>query len=388
MRNYALVSSKCVRFVAKLLTSNPTKLGLTRRLTTPHNRPMHRVPRLNQFSRLLLVEWRRLKLPISDETIIVGVSGGADSTALLLALDELKSAHKIGVNICVAHLDHKLRKTSARDARWVASLAAKLGYECVVGRAKVAELARVNNDNLEQAARRARYAFLERTAKRKSAKFVLTGHTMDDQAETVLLRLMRGSAGVGLGGMDAVRSLSSKPAIKLVRPLLWARRIETESYCRLRRTEFLVDEMNSDLGFSRVRVREQLLPLMQSFNNRIVEAISRTATQLREDRAVLSTNSDDLLRRASLPAVESDDESVVPALNVKLLANEPPALRRRALREWLAQARGGTRRLAMVHLLAVEKLLEGNAGGRTVELPGGGRVKRRQNRLEFESENN
>jgi tRNA(Ile)-lysidine synthase len=347
---------------------------------------VRRVPRINEFPRLLLIEWRRLKLPIADETIVVGVSGGADSTALLLALHELKSAGKLSVKICVAHLDHKLRKTSGQDARWVSDLAAKLGYDCVIGRAKVAELAHANNDNLEQAAREARYAFLERTAKRKSARYVLTAHTMDDQAETVLLRLMRGSAGSGLGGMDAVRPLGSSTSIKLVRPLLWARRSDTENYCRFRKTQFLVDEMNSDAGFSRVRVRQQLLPLMQSFNNRIVEAISRTAVQLREDRAVLATDSDELLQRASL-SPDSDDETEAPALNVKLLANEPPALRRRALREWVSKARGSTRRLEMVHLLAVEKLLEGNAGGRTVELPGGGRVRRSKNRLEFESEN-
>ena len=325
---------------------------------------------------------------MSGETIVVAVSGGTDSTALLLALHELKTAGKLSVNVCVAHLDHKLRQTSAKDARWVADLAEKLAYECVIGRAKVAELAKANNDNLEQAARQARYAFLERTAKRKSAQYVLTAHTMDDQAETVLLRLMRGSAGGGLGGMDAVRPLGGRSAIKLVRPLLWARRADTENYCRIRKTPFLVDEMNSDAGFSRVRVRQQLLPLMQSFNNRIVEAISRTAAQLREDRAVLTRDSDDLLERASLSAGGDEEESGVPALNVKLLASEPPALRRRALREWVAKGRGGARRLEMVHLLAVEKLLEGNAGGRTVELPGGGRVKRSRNRLEFESENN
>jgi tRNA(Ile)-lysidine synthase len=349
---------------------------------------MRRAPRISHFPRSLLVEWRKLKLPTTAETIVVAVSGGADSTALLLALQELKTASKLSVNICVAHLDHKLRKTSARDARWVADLAAKLGYECVIGRAKVAELAKANSDNLEQAARQARYAFLERTAKRKSAQYVLTAHTMDDQAETVLLRLMRGSAGGGLGGMDAVRPLGAGSAIRLVRPLLWARRADTENYCRLRKTAFLVDEMNSDAGFSRVRVRQQLLPLMQSFNNRIVEAISRTAAQLREDRAVLSSDSGELLERASLSAGGEEDESGVPALNVKTLTAEPPALRRRALREWIAKGRGGTRRLEMVHLVAVEKLLEGNAGGRTVELPGGGRVRRSRNRLEFESENN
>ena len=341
--------------------------------------------RLNQLPRLLLVEWRKLRLPPADETVVVAVSGGADSTALLLAIDELKTHNKLSTDLCVAHLDHKLRKSSAKDAKWVSDLAKRLGYQVVIGRSKVAETARADSDNLEQAAREARYAFLERTAKKVSAKFVLTAHTMDDQAETVLLRLMRGSGGSGLGGMEALRPVAKNSSIQLARPLLWARRIETEEYCRLRKVDFLADEMNDDQRFARVKVRKQLLPLMQSFNNRIVEAISRTASQLREDGAVLFDNSDALLRRASVSY--DKDETKTPVLDVKLLANSPVALRRRALRQWLSEARGSTRRLEMVHLLAVEKLLDGSAGGKVVELPGGGRVRRRRNRLEFESEN-
>jgi tRNA(Ile)-lysidine synthase len=336
--------------------------------------------RLSQFSRMLLVEWRKLRLPVSGETIVVAVSGGADSTALLLAIHELKSQQKLHLDICVAHLDHRLRKSSAKDAKWVSELAAKLGFRAVIGRSKVSA-----DDNLEQAARKARYDFLARTAKRVSANYVLTAHTMDDQAETVLLRLMRGSGGNGLGGMEAMRPLAKNSAVKLVRPILWARRIETEDYCRLRRTEFLSDEMNDDQTFARVRVRKQLLPLMQSFNNKVVEALSRTAAQLREDGAVLFDNSGALLREAVVSTHQNETDT--PALDVRVLANAPPALRRRALREWLSEARGSARRLEMVHLLAVEKLLEGNAGGRVVELPQGGRVRRRKNRLEFEFEN-
>lgn len=345
-----------------------------------------RTPRINQFPRFLLNEWRKHRLPFADQTVIVAVSGGADSTALLLALDELKRANKLYIKIIVAHLDHHLRKTSAKDAAWVKELAAKLGYECVIGRSKVEEIARANADNLEQAAREARYEFLERTAKRKSATYVLTGHTMDDQAETVLLRLMRGSAGPGLGGMEQVRPLGRKSTLKLVRPLLWARRSDTETYCRLRKTEFLKDEMNDDQKFARVKVRQQLLPLMQSFNNKIVEAISRTASQLREDAAVLLNDSDALLRRAAV-LDNGGDETQTPVLDVKVLAAAPAALRRRALRQWISEGRGNTRRLEMVHLLAVENLLEGSAGGRVVELPGGSRVRRKRSRLEFERQN-
>jgi tRNA(Ile)-lysidine synthase len=341
--------------------------------------------RISQFARLLLIEWRKLKLPTAGATVVVAVSGGADSTALLLGIEELKTSHKLFVDVCVAHLDHRLRKSSGKDAKWVAELAEKLGFKSVTGRSKVAEDADAESDNLEQAARKARYSFLERTAKKVSSNYVLTAHTMDDQAETVLLRLMRGSAGAGLGGMEGVRALSKNSSIKLARPLLWARRTETEDYCRLRKVEFLSDEMNEDETFARIKVRKHLLPLMQTFNNRIVEAISRTAALMREDGAVLSNDSGALLQRASISNKES--ETKVPALDVKVLSNAPPALRRRALRQWLSNARGGTRRLEMVHLSSVENLVKGNAGGKTVELPSGGRVVRRRNRLEFESEN-
>src|SRR5689334_20806162 len=100
--------------------------------------------RLTQFARMLLVEWRKLKLPVSGETVVVAVSGGADSTALLLAIAELKSQHKLHVNVCVAHLDHRLRKSSAKDAKWVSELAAELGFRAVIGRSKVAEQARTS----------------------------------------------------------------------------------------------------------------------------------------------------------------------------------------------------------------------------------------------------
>ncbi len=100
-----------------------------------------RFSRINQFPRLLLAEWRKLKLPLG-ETIVLAVSGGADSSALLLALNELKTRQKISLNICVAHLDHRLRKSSAKDAKWVSELATKLGYRVVIGRSKIAENAR------------------------------------------------------------------------------------------------------------------------------------------------------------------------------------------------------------------------------------------------------
>ncbi len=344
---------------------------------------------LSAFARHLLREWRRLELPTSDARLVVAVSGGADSTALLLACDELLRAGRLKLALTVAHLDHGLRgAASAGDAEWVAQLARELGYAVVVARAAVAEAARTARDNLEQAARRARYEFLARVAREHDAQIVLTAHTLDDQAETVLLALVRGSGAEGLGGMRAVRALDEqRPDVLLVRPLLrWARRAETESYCRGREVVVRVDALNEDERFARVRVRRQLLPLLATFNPRVVAALARTAELLRADADALDAGSAQLLSAAQAKADGVAALSAAPAawpLHVDVLRTARVALRRRALRRWLKAGRGDLRRLTLPHLRAVERLLVGERGGRVAQLPGGAWVERRRGLLVF-----
>lgn len=315
-----------------------------------------------------------MALPTENTTVVVGVSGGADSTALLLALDELIKNNKLQVKLVVAHLDHGLRENSAADARWVTQLAKDLGHQVVIGKAQLKTTAGKPVANLEQAARLQRYDFLLRTANKHKSELVLTAHTLDDQAETVLLRLLRGSAAEGLSGTLAVRPIKDGSAVKLARPLVsWARRSDTEEYARILGVAFRVDEMNDDEAFSRVRIRKQLLPLMESFNSRIVEALSRTASLLGEDATALSDQAGELLKLAAQQS--KNIETKLPALSVKVLLQAPAAVRRRALRQWLAEGRGNLNRLEMNHLLAVEKLLTGR-GGSIVQLPGSFRVTR------------
>lgn len=336
-------------------------------------------PRLSRFARSLLEEWRRLDLPATEATIVAAVSGGADSTALLLALDELIKQQKLSIKLVVAHLDHGLRAESRKDARWVKALAKDFDHDFASSRV---ELGRRRNTNLEQTARNARYEFLLKTATRKKSGFVLTAHTLDDQAETIVLRLLRGSAAEGLAGTAAVRELKPGAQIKLVRPLLsWAYREQTENYCRARGIEFRLDEMNDDEAFSRVRVRKQLLPLMKSFNNRIVEALSRTASLLNEDAEALADQAESLLELAAQTA--DKHETATPVLNVSILSSAPTAVRRRALREWILRGRGDLKRLERIHLLAVEKLIQDGRAGRIAELPGGMKVTRRRGFLEL-----
>ncbi|HLM54745.1 MAG TPA: TilS substrate-binding domain-containing protein, partial [Pyrinomonadaceae bacterium] len=171
--------------------------------------------------------------------------------------------------------------------------------------------------------------------------------------------------------------------VALRRPLLaWARRADTESYCRARGFEWRADEMNEDEGFARVRVRRRLLPLLETFNPRATEALARAADLLREDAAALESAAARLLEEARAQSAEESAGKARP-LRVEVLRAAPASPRRRALRRWLALGRGDLRRVEMAHLLAVEKLLEGGRGGRVAELPGGARVERRRGLLLF-----
>lgn len=337
-----------------------------------------RKSRLSRFTQALLREWKRLDLPVTKADVVIAVSGGADSVALLMSLDELIKSGRIDLKLQVAHLNHRLRgKASEADARWVASLAKRLGHAVTNGSVDVKRRAAKTGDNLEQAARRVRYEFLEKTARTLGAKLILTAHTMDDQAETVLLNLLRGSGAGGLGGVAPVRPIVPESEILLARPLLaWALRQDTENYCRQQAIEFRTDEMNLNEKFVRVRVRRQLLPLMKTFNPRVVAGLSRTAELLREDTRALNRGA------ARLLELSLEDETGT-HLRFDLLALAPPALRRRALRLWIEGCRGDLKRLERAHVVAVERLVLGERGGRVIELPGGAKVLRTRGLLKY-----
>ncbi len=375
--NWNLAVAKALMLeLGQTVMTNGRNTGKKRRARASSRRATRGV-RLTAFARSLVKEWRRLGLPAANARVVVAVSGGADSVALLLAINELVDANKLRLKLFVAHLDHGLRKDSRADARWVKALAKRLGHESLARRVEVKALAAGSGDNLEQAARRARYKFMAKVAKEKRALVVLTAHTMDDQAETVVLNLLRGSGMDGLSGMEPARRLGEGSETILARPLLgWVRRRDTESYCRLRAVEFLTDEMNADEKFTRVRVRRQLLPLMEGFNPKIVEGLARTAELLREDSAALDQAAGRLLELAT-------EDGAGSCLRIDLLVLAPPALRRRALRQWIVKCRGDLKRIERVHVLAVESLLFGDRGGRVIELPGGPKVLRRQQWLQF-----
>ena len=351
----------------------------TRQPKSNHSSPQP-VP-LTTFARSLLREWRRLELPRTGPTVVIAVSGGADSAALLFAFDELIKSKKIEASLVVAHLNHKLRgKASEADARWVRSISQQHGFRFTTSSIDVKKRAAKSSDNLEQAARRTRYAFLQKVATANRAGVVLTAHTLDDQAETFLLNLLRGSGGEGLVGIDVRRRLGPQTQVLLVRPLLsWATRADTENYCRKRGIDFRIDAMNFDEKLTRVRVRRQLLPLLKTFNPNFVERLAGTIEILREDNVALDAAA---LRLLDLSSAQLPNRKT-PSLKADLLRLAPLALRRRALRLWLALGRGDLRRIESAHINAIARLLISSKSGRLIELPGGSSVSRKGGLVHF-----
>jgi len=280
--------------------------------------------------------------------VIVACSGGADSVALLALTADA------GLEPIAVHVDHGLRPASAHEWRHVADVASGLGARFD---ARAVEIEA--DSNVEERARDARYAALEAARVEHGAAHVLVAHTADDQAETVLLNVLRGAAGSGLAGMAARRGT-------LVRPLLGLRRRETVAICEALGLAVLHDPMNDDEAFRRIAVRRRVLPMLEDVAGRdLVPVLVRQAELLRADSEFL----DDLAREA-WPGPAGPDARALAAL--------PPVLARRALRCWLGPPPPS--------LGEVTRVLTVAAGEhRSTELSGGRTVRRTAGRLRIDA---
>jgi tRNA(Ile)-lysidine synthase len=293
----------------------------------------------------------------AGQTVVAALSGGADSVAQLDALATL--ARERGFRVVAAHLDHALRPSSRQDAAFCSRLCRGLGVDLRVRRANVRARARRDGGGLEEAARLERYAFLRAVKEDVGAVAIAVAHTRDDQAETVLMRLLRGAGRAGLGGMRARRA-------DLLRPLLGVRRRDVLAHLRARGLAWRDDPSNADLTILRNRVRHELIPYLESrFNPAVREALSRTAELLAEESELVEAPAAALWARCA----RHEGDAVL--LEHGSLRAAPRAVARLVVRRALEES-GGLRGVAAVH---VEKLLDLAAArapsGRRLALPSG-----------------
>jgi tRNA(Ile)-lysidine synthase len=294
----------------------------------------------------------------AGDTVLVAVSGGADSLALAAAL--VPEAKNLLVNLVGVTIDHQLQERSGEQAAKVLSQFSELGIEQVETVKVEVEIL----DGLEASARRARYGALESVAEKYNAKLIFLGHTLNDQAESVLLGLARGSGARSLSGMARCTG-------KYCRPLLAITRAETLAACSENNLTPWIDPHNSDSQFARVRVRTDALPkLEESIGPGITQALARSADLLRDDA--------DALDGWATQAAASLD---LADLEISLLADLPKAVRTRLLRKAIYAAGAPIGSITAEHVASVEALVTSWHGQGACSLPGGVKVSRISGRL-------
>jgi tRNA(Ile)-lysidine synthase len=296
-------------------------------------------------------------------TLVAAVSGGADSLAMLFALAEERTAR--GFDVRVAYLHHGMRDAADADAEALRGICDTLGAPLEIGYADVPAMAAERRVSLEVAGRVARYDFLYEAAHGVGASGICTGHTLDDQAETVLLRVIAGTGLEGLGGIAPARLAvpsESRSPVWLLRPLLGVSRAETVAFCAERGLSPVEDPYNEDRRYPRNRIRGELIPLLErDFNPLVRNALSRLAEFARTENALLEGLADDAL------PIETTASGALVA-RAPFLALSPP-LQRRVARRFLRAAGGGGRALRFAN---VERLLAAvRAGTRRVCLEEG-----------------
>ena len=329
--------------------------------------------------------------------IVVAVSGGADSVAMLDMLKEGVGCWGLGVSsnpqpptpiphphpqpsapsphLHIAHLDHLLRdRESAEDAEFVRALAERLALPVTISSIDVREIAESAMRGIEEVAREVRYEFLMNVASENGCDRIAVGHTMNDQAETVLMRLIRGT---GLRGLAAMRPVSASPrrpvapSPLLIRPLLCVTREEVEEYCRERGLDFRTDASNASLDYTRNRIRKEVIPALREINPQAVVSVARAAENLASEEEALAVITASVLSTARIDALHNEADSSVQKYSVEAFLEHPPGLRRRMIIEAikLVRRKSATGEITSKHVSEVESLLQPQSSGKHVCLP-------------------
>jgi len=307
------------------------------------------------------------------ERIGVAVSGGADSVALLLLMLELRES--LGIVVCVAHLNHRLRaKDSDSDEKFVAKLANAHGLEFFVKREDVGAKAKRERANLEDAGRRARGAFFSELVSSGRVSRMAVAHTADDQAETVLAHIMRGTGLAGLAGIHA-------EAGAVFRPLLKVRRAELRAYLRAKRQTWREDKTNKDMERTRARIRNELMPLLEKrFQGATVEHLCQLAELAREDELHLEAQATLWEKSFVRQHTGKNDTAQLPLLE---FSEQSRAMKTRVIRRIVERLKTRAGQLSSLHVESVLALAEDNESGKLLPLPGGVEVLRERSSLRF-----
>ncbi|MFH1339398.1 MAG: tRNA lysidine(34) synthetase TilS [Candidatus Omnitrophota bacterium] len=319
---------------------------------------------------------KRYGLLSKSDKVVVGVSGGPDSVTLILVLNSLRKELKL--NLHIAHLDHQIREDSYRDSEFVESLAQRLDLPFISEAIDIRNLAK--KGSIEENARKQRLKFLFDAAGKVNASKIALGHNRDDQAETVLMRLIRGTGLYGLASMLPRRKIAG---FMIIRPLIEVSRSDIESYLKRRKIRPRTDPTNRDIAYFRNRIRRRLIPeLAKNYNSNIKEVLANLARTAACDYDYLEKAARKALNGLKKPlAIKGDEIKSGMRLDLNRLSKLHPAIERLVLRLSISQVTGTTRRLSFKHIEELEDLIFCRPINSVVDLPRGVSVRKDKRHL-------
>lgn len=306
------------------------------------------------------------------DRVLVAVSGGPDSVCLLRVLLDMRRA--LGIEIVVGNMDHALRgKESASDSRFVKELSRKLEVEFVHKKVNVRRTGK-KGTSVEERAREKRYEFLTETAVRKNCNVIATGHTMDDQAETILMRLIYGSSTTGITGIPPVRY---QGLYRIIRPLIRVEKRDVLSFLKKVGLEYVEDSSNLDKKFVRNNIRYEVLPFLEKYNPRLKRTLVNLSDAVREDSLFVSREKEKYINS------HINTKGAADSIKIKDIMLQPKTLRKELFKELFKKAGGNVKKLTYRHWMDMDYFLRTAVKNKSLNFPGKVKVIKTKDEIVF-----
>ena len=297
----------------------------------------------------------QFKLIESGDRIVIGVSGGPDSMCLLNILKDIMEDKNINLSfsICVAHINHKIRREADEETRYVKEYCEKNNIPIYIKEAEVIKIAEEKKIGLEEAGRDVRYNFFEEVLKKTNSNKIAIAHNLNDRAETVLMNLIRGSGPLGLKGIEAKRN-------KYIRPLIQINRKQIEEYCEKEKLDPKFDKSNKDNTYTRNKIRNQLIPYLQrEFNPNIIEAITKLSEIIEDEQNYLEKIVNNIYTNL---LVEECEKEII--LNLKEFNKQDVVIKRKLILYTINKLLKTTKNIEKIHIEDIIKLCNNNIGNK------------------------
>ena len=305
------------------------------------------------------------------DKVLVGVSGGPDSIFLLEALNYLKK--QLCINIIAATLDHGIRgRRSAADSRFVVMAAKKLKVRCITKKIKLSKSELRGTLSIEELLREKRYDFFKSAAKKAGADILATGHTLDDQAETVLMRVLKGTTIKGLAGIAPV---GEHGKLSVIRPLIEIEKQPIVEFLRASKIRYRTDHTNRQERYLRNKIRKHALPYLEKYNPRLKRTLALMAESLREDKEFIEGE------KKKQSHIKKNKKYV--SIKLKDIVVQPESLRREILRDAMISSGASVKKLTFRHWQEMKDFLKYKRRGKSIDLPGGIMLKREAKEILF-----